>query len=193
LYDSLDRFLQRSNCSAYERAWIAKVFSMDKAPKLERARLREGEYYRVHNSPIHGHGVFATRTIRRGAKVIEYRGTRISENAANDQPVRDENDPLHTFLFQLNDGTIIDAGTQGNSARWINHSCAPNCESVEYGDGRVFIHATRTIRAGEELCYDYRITVEGRLSDRDRRAYTCACKAARCRGTLLLLTKRRRK
>jgi uncharacterized protein len=146
----------------------------------------------VRNSPIHGRGVFATRTIRKGARIVEYRGARISEDAANDQPVRDLLDPHHTFLFQLSDGTIIDGGARGNSARWINHSCQPNCESIEYGDGTLFIHARRTIRAGEEICYDYRISTEGRSSKKDRKAYACSCKSPRCRGTLLLGPKPRR-
>ena len=149
--------------------------------------------YRVRNSPIHGRGLFATRTIRKGYKIIEYRGIRISEAAANRKPASKSRDPNHTFLFALSDGTVIDAGTRGNSARWINHSCAPNCESIEYDDGKVFIHARRTIRKGEELGYDYRIGIGGRITERDRKAYACACNSARCRGTLLLIPRRRRK
>jgi SET domain-containing protein len=148
--------------------------------------LKKRECWSVRNSPIHGRGVFATRTIRKGAMIIEYRGARISESAANRQPVRDPKDPHHTFLFQLSDGTIIDGGTRGNSARWINHSCQPNCESIEYDDGSLFIHARRTIRIGEELCYDYRITVAGAVTKTALRDYACACKSPRCRGTLLL-------
>jgi uncharacterized protein len=123
---------------------------MTKPSKSRIAPLSKGKCYRVRNSPIHGRGLFATRTIRKGFKIIEYRGIRISELAANRQPVRNSRDPDHTFLFQLSDGTVIDAGTRGNSARWMNHSCVPNCESIEYGDGMVFIHARRTIRAGSQ-------------------------------------------
>jgi SET domain-containing protein len=146
----------------------------------------------VRTSPIHGRGVFATRTIRKAAKIIEYRGARISQREAEAQAVRDPTDPNHTFLFELSDGTIIDAASGGNSARWINHSCDPNCESVEYDDGTLFIHARRTIRAGEELCYDYRIPAAGRGSEKERRAYACACRSSRCRGTLLIKTSSRR-
>ncbi len=151
------------------------------------ASSKKKRCWSVRNSPIHGRGVFATRTIRKGARIIEYRGKRISEEVANDQPVRDPENPHHTFLFQLSDGAIIDAGTRGNSARWINHSCQPNSESIEYDDGTLFIHARRTIRAGEEICYDYRISMAGRSSKRDRLDYACACKSPRCRGTLLLI------
>ena len=157
------------------------------------AALKKRPCWCVRTSPIHGRGVFATRTIRKGAKIIEYRGARIGRSDADVQPVRDPKDPHHTFLFELSDGTIIDAASGGNSARWINHSCEPNCESVEYDDGKLFIHARRTIRAGEELCYDYRIPVEGRGSERDRKAYACACRSSRCRGTLLLEAGSRRK
>ena len=136
--------------------------------------------------------MFAIRTIRKGAKIIEYRGARISESAANDRPARDPKNPYHTFLFQVSDGTIIDGGARENNARWINHSCQPNCESVEYSDGTLFIRARRTIRAGEELCYDYRIAILG-SSKSDREAYACACKSPRCRGTLLLTAKSHRR
>ena len=60
-------------------------------------------------------------------------------------PLSDPNDPYHTLLFELSDGMVIDAGLRGNAARWINHGCQPNCEAIEYDDGRVFIHARRTI------------------------------------------------
>ena len=155
--------------------------------------MKRSECWRVHSSPIHGRGMFAIRTIRKGAKIIEYRGARISESAANDQPARDPKNLYHTFLFQLSDGTVIDGGARGNSARWINHSCQPNCESVEYDDGTLFIHARRTIRAGEELCYDYHIAILGRSSKSDREAYACTCKSPRCRGTLLLMAKSHRR
>jgi uncharacterized protein len=75
---------------------------------------------------------------------------------------------------------------RGNAARWINHGCEPNCEAIEYDDGRMFIHARRTIRAGEELTYDYRLSFVGPISRRAREAMRCRCGAKRCRGTLLL-------
>lgn len=167
--------------------------ALNSPSELLNKTLNKAPRYRVRNSPIHGRGVFATRTIRKNSKIVEYRGQRISESAANRQPIRDRNDPHHTFLFRLSDGTIIDAATKGNSARWINHSCAPNCEAIEYDDGSIFIHALRTIRAGEELAYDYRITMDGRVSMADRKKYVCACQAPGCRKTLLDVKSRRRK
>ena len=141
--------------------------------------------YTVRNSPIHGRGVFAARVIRKGEDIIEYRGRRISTEEADELPDSDPDNPFHTFLFELNDGRVIDAARGGNASRWINHSCAPNCEPYEDDDCRVFIAAKRTIRAGEELGYDYKLHVPGRRSARMLANYACRCGAPRCRGTMV--------
>jgi len=141
--------------------------------------------WRVYDSPIHGRGVFAARTIRKGETVIEYRGKRMTWDEACEQPASDDADPYHTFLFSLDDGRVIDAAIGGNAARWINHSCAPNCETCEDDRGRVFGAARRTIRPGEELSYDYKLEIEGKVGPRMRKAYACRCGAPRCRGTML--------
>lgn len=146
----------------------------------------------VRNSAIHGRGVFAARTIRKGADIIEYRGRRISMDEADNLPDSDPDNPFHTFLFELNDGRVIDAGVRGNSARWINHSCQPNCVPYEDDAGRVFIEAKRTIRAGEELAYDYKLNVPGRPSTRLFANYACRCGAPRCRGTMVDPRKKKR-
>jgi hypothetical protein len=150
------------------------------------AAARARRPYAVRRSPTHGRGAFATRTIRKGARVIEYRGARSSWDVACRRPPSDPTDPYHTLVFELADGTVIDAGVRGNAARWINHGCQPNCEAIEYDDGRVFIHAKRTIRAGEELTYDYRLSFVGPISRRALVALRCRCGAKRCRGSLLL-------
>jgi len=141
--------------------------------------------YIVRNSPIHGRGVFAGRTIKKGTCIIEYRGERITMKEADRRPDSDPDNPYHTFLFELEDGHVIDAAVRGNAARWINHSCAPNCEPYEDDDGRVFIAAKRTIRKGEELAYDYQLNIDGRVTKAMREAYACRCGAPRCRGTML--------
>jgi SET domain-containing protein len=146
--------------------------------------------YSVRRSSIHGRGVFATRTIRKGADIVEYRGRRISMEAADELPDSDPDNPFHTFLFELNDGRVIDAGRGGNAARWINHSCSPNCEPYEDDEGRVFIAAKRTIKAGEELAYDYKLNVPGRRTPRLLADYACRCGAPRCRGTMVDVKKR---
>ena len=141
--------------------------------------------WRVRRSSIHGRGVFAARDIARGETVIEYRGRRMSYDEACRRPDSDPDDPQHTFLFALDDGRVIDAGVRGNAARWINHSCAPNCETYEDERGRVYVAARRKIRPGEELSYDYRLEIEGKVGKRLRKAYACRCGARRCRGTML--------
>ena len=98
----------------------------------------------------------------------------------------DPDDPHHTFYFSLDDGVhVIDANVGGNSARWINHSCEPNCETEETEDGRVYIQAIRDIRRGEELSYDYQLSVAGRVTAKEKKGYACRCGAPRCRGTML--------
>jgi SET domain-containing protein len=140
--------------------------------------------YSVRRSAIHGRGVFATEVIPRGERIVEYKGRRSTWDEAMERPDSDPNDSAHTFLFELDDGRVIDARIRGNSARWINHSCVPNCVTFEE-DGRVYIKAKRRIEPGEELSYDYKLIVDGRLTRKERAQYRCRCGAARCRGSLL--------
>jgi len=144
--------------------------------------------YRVRNSAIHGRGVFAATTIAKGTRIIEYRGERTTWEIVSERPDSDPDNPSHTFIFELSDGEVIDAGVRGNAARWINHSCAPNCKSYEDDDGRVYIEARRAIAPGEELTYDYRLSLDGRITRKIREEYACRCGAKRCRGSLLLKT-----
>ena len=146
---------------------------------------RNKPQYRVRNSPIHGRGVFAACDIRKGTRIIEYRGERIDAEEVGSRPDSDPKNPYHTFFFELDDGRVIDAGVRGNAARWINHSCDPNCEPIEDDNGRVHIVARRGIRRGEELAYDYKLTVEGRITARMRRGYACKCGSSNCRGSML--------
>ncbi len=142
--------------------------------------------YVIRFSPTHGHGAFASRKIRKGTRIIEYQGKRSSWKKALRRPPSDPDNPYHTFIFGLSSGKVIDASIDGNAARWINHSCDPNCEAVEEDDGRVFIYSMRTIQPGEELNYDYRLSVdEGRPSKKERKRYACRCGSDNCRGTML--------
>jgi uncharacterized protein len=136
------------------------------------------------NSKIHGRGVYATRTIAKGARIIEYLGERITHAEADRRYERKGDDDGHTFLFIASRRTVIDAGVNGNEARYINHSCAPNCETV-IENGRVFIEAIRRIKAGEELGYDYQLTWESTDDPVELALYACRCGAKRCRGTML--------
>ena len=149
--------------------------------------------YIVRNSKIHGRGVFAARAIRKGTCIIEYKGERISWKEALRRPDTDPDNPFHTFFFSLDDGKVIDAAVGGNAARWINHSCAPNCETEEDDDGRVHIFARRPIERGEELTYDYKLTIDGRLTKEERAWFACRCGKPRCRGTMLDRKKARKR
>src|SRR5690349_16130251 len=102
----------------------------------------------VRRSNVHGRGVFAARDLRLGEKIIEYKGERISWKKALKRHPHDPDNPHHTFYFALEDGRVIDGKFNGNSARWINHSCQPNCEAREE-KGRVVIYSLRDIQAGE--------------------------------------------
>ncbi len=140
---------------------------------------------RVRRSRIQGRGVFAARDILEGERIIEYIGTRISSEEADAQSPDDERSRRHhTFLFAIDDERVIDASRGGNEARLINHSCDPNCEVV-VARRRIFIHALRDIREGQELAYDYwYVTDDGYSMDDLRRIYPCRCGASTCRGTL---------
>lgn len=136
----------------------------------------------VRRSKVHGKGVFAASFIPKGTRIIEYKGRRMSEKAA-DEKYCDDSSP-HTFLFLLDNAVVIDANYEGNSARWINHGCKPNCDSTEEG-GRMFIDALRDIRAGEELSYDYNLVLEERHTPAQKKLHACGCGAPKCRGTIL--------
>lgn len=136
----------------------------------------------VRGSKIHGKGVFATRAIKKGERIIEYKGKLITEAAADERYGDDETN--HTFLFLLDNEMVIDGYRGGNSARWINHSCSPNCEPVEEGN-RLYIHAIRNIRAGDELAYEYNLVIEDRYTPAIKRLYACHCGSPRCHGTFL--------
>jgi SET domain-containing protein len=138
----------------------------------------------VRNSPIHGRGVFALRPIAKGARIIEYKGKLITDEEADRRYGRLHENSSHTMLFSVEGGWVIDATRGGNSARWINHSCQPNCEIEEEGH-RVFIEALRDIRPGEEIIYDYNLQIGERHTKKAKRENACLCGARRCRGTML--------
>jgi SET domain-containing protein len=156
------------------------------ATKKSKPRRR----FAVRSSGIHGKGVFAAAHIPKGTRLIEYKGERLTEKQV-DKRYADDDNP-HTFLFALDDGMVIDATNGGNSARWINHSCAPNCEAVDDED-RIYIETLRAIRPGEELSYNYRIELEEKHTREMKQLYQCRCGARHCTGTILHAKKKRKK
>jgi SET domain-containing protein len=79
---------------------------------------------------------------------------------------------------------VVDGSRGGNSARFLNHACAPNCEAIEMGD-RIFIRALAPITAGDELFIDHGLSVDGEITDDIRVRYTCHCGTSACRRTML--------
>ena len=142
-------------------------------------------------SAIHGNGVFASAPIAKGERVIRYKGL-LRTHAEVDRVYADELDTGHTFLFTLNDKYVIDANVEGNDARWINHSCDPNCEAtwLESDTGKkrkdkIFIEAMRDIAEGEELTYNYGIVLAEAHTAKLKKLWACRCGSRQCTGTML--------
>lgn len=151
---------------------------------MRRDVLPVRRFLSLRRSGIHGQGVYARAPIPADTRVIEYRGERVSNAEADRRYPDDESAAHHTFLFAVDDDTMIDASFGENMARWINHSCDPNCEAVEE-DGRIFIESIRDIEPGEELAYDYNYILPQRHTARLKRRFPCHCGASDCRGTIL--------
>ena len=124
------------------------------------------------------------RALPKGTRLMEYLGERITHAEADRRYAREHENSPHTMLFAVNDKVVIDATRRGNSARYINHSCKPNCEAIEE-EGRIFIETLRNIGRGEELTYDYNLVLEERHTPAMKKMHACYCGARRCRGTLL--------
>jgi SET domain-containing protein len=155
------------------------------APALPSKPARTGRRIQTRRSGVHGKGVFAVQDIAKGELVIEYLGEVITWEEALARHPHDPSQPNHTFYFNVDESKVIDGGVRGNAARWINHACAPNCESEITDGGRVFLRARRHIVAGEELNYDYRLEIDERYTAKLKAEYPCWCGAKTCRGTLL--------
>ncbi|MEZ7847530.1 MAG: SET domain-containing protein-lysine N-methyltransferase [Polaromonas sp.] len=148
------------------------------------APVPSGKRIQTRLSGVHGKGMFAVQDLAEGETLIEYIGEVISWKEALKRHPHDPTDPNHTFYFHVDDKHVIDAKHGGNSSRWINHSCAPNCEADEQ-KGRIFIKALQNIPAGKELFYDYGLIIDAPYTKKLKADYPCWCSAPNCRGTLL--------
>lgn len=146
--------------------------------------------FEVRRSTIHGNGVFASRHIDAGECIVEYLGERITSDESAIRAEKGGGPVNHTFFFSLADGNVIDGGSDGNDARYINHACEPNCEAYEE-DGRVFIYALQDIEEGEELNYNYALIYEERHTPAVKKLFECRCGAPSCTGTMLAPKKRK--
>ncbi len=158
--------------------------SKSQAPTAGAAVVVPGRRIQTRRSGVHGKGVFAVQDLAEGEVLIEYVGEVISWKEALRRHPHDPKDPNHTFYFHVDEKHVIDAKHGGNSSRWINHSCAPNCEADEQ-EGRVFIKALRNIPTGQELFYDYGLIIDAPYTKKLLAEYPCWCGAPGCRGTLL--------
>ncbi len=140
--------------------------------------------FEIRHSPVHGLGAFALRRIRKGTRIVEYLGERVSHAEADRRYETKDATDSHTFLFIVDSRTVIDAGVDGNDARFFNHSCNPNCESV-IEKRRVYIEAARTIAPGTEMTYDYQIQREADDPPDIDEVFACRCGFPQCRGTML--------
>jgi SET domain-containing protein len=158
--------------------------STSKKPSSRKLPTLSPQPFELRRSSIQGLGAFATRPIREGARIIEYTGERISQDEADARYDDTAMARHHTFLFNIDEHTVIDAAYGGNDARFINHSCAPNCQAFQEGD-RIYIHALRDIQPGEELSYNYAYERTEDMGPEEEALYVCRCGAPSCRGTIL--------
>jgi SET domain-containing protein len=141
-------------------------------------------WFEIRPSPMHGLGAFAVRPIPAGTRLIEYAGERLTPDEADARYPDQPGVPHHTCLFAIDDDIVIDAAVNGNDARFINHSCDPNCDAI-VEDDRIWIETIRDVEQGEELAYDYAFVLKERHTPAAKRRFPCRCGSARCRGTML--------
>ncbi len=159
-------------------------------PAAKAPQARGGKRIQVRRSGVHGKGMFALVDLPAGEEVIEYIGEVITWKEALRRHPHDPTQPNHTFYFHISDTHVIDGARTGNSARWINHSCEPNCEADEI-DGRVFVRTLQPIAAGEELNYDYGLVIDARYTPTLKKEFACYCGSPSCRGTMLAPKRKR--
>ena len=128
--------------------------------------------YKIKKSRIDKNGLYANQNIKKGTKIIEYKGKIISVKHSETNPKFDNEKAI--YLFNITKKYDLDGDFKFNTARLINHSCEPNCEV--FGSGlKIWVYAMKNIKKGEELSYDY-----GFNYDEDYKAYPCKCGAKNC-------------
>ena len=133
--------------------------------------------YKIKKSKIDNNGLYANCYIKKGTRIIEYKGKIISVKKSEEDPKFDNDKAI--YLFNINRKYDLDGNFKFNTARLINHSCNPNCEV--FGSGmKVWVYAMRDIIKGEELSYDY-----GFSFDKDYKDYPCKCGSKKCVGFIV--------
>lgn len=169
--------------AAKKKSKSKKSAKSKKSTKKKAVKKLVGRRIVVRGSKIHGRGVFAAQDLPKGTLLIEYTGKRITSEEA-DEKYGDDESP-HTFLFLLNNDMVVDANYGGNSSRFINHSCSPNCEPFEDEDERLWFETKKDIKKGEELTWDYQLVIEEKYTPAIKKLYQCFCGSKKCRGNFL--------
>jgi SET domain-containing protein len=150
----------------------------------KKIRQQRPKWFEVRSSRIQGSGAFALGPIPNRTRIIEYTGERITHEEADARYDDAAMERHHTFLFTVDEQTVIDGMREGNDSRYINHSCEPNCETV-VEQGRIFVDAIRDIAPGEELFFDYAYERDEEEDPEAEKRYACRCGAKTCRKTIL--------
>ena len=133
--------------------------------------------YKIKKSKIDKNGLYANRDIKKGTRIIEYKGKIITAKKSENDPKFDNGKAI--YLFNINKRFDLDGNFKFNTARLINHSCNPNCEVVGKGL-KLWIESIKDIKKGEELSYDY-----GFSFDEDFKDYPCKCNSKNCCGFIV--------
>ena len=133
--------------------------------------------YKIKKSKIDRNGLYANRDIKKGTKILEYKGKIISVKKSEENPKFDNDKAI--YLFNINKRYDLDGDFKFNTARLINHSCNPNCEVLGVGL-KVWVYAMKNIKKDDELSYDY-----GCSFDEDFRKYPCKCRSKNCAGFIV--------
>jgi len=142
--------------------------------------------WKVKNSKIHGHGVFASKNIKKNTKIIQYVGEKIPRSEGDKRSelrlktYLDSKKTGSVYIFELNKKYDLDGSPLYNKARYINHSCEPNCE-VDINNDKIWISSIKNIKKGEELSYDYGFSFD----KNDYRDHVCKCGSKYCIGYII--------
>ncbi len=133
--------------------------------------------YKIKKSKIDNLGLYANCNIKKGSKIIEYKGKIITHKKTEKDPKFDNEKAI--YLFNLNKRYDLDGDFKFNTARLINHSCEPNCEVTGTGL-KIWVYSIKDIKIGDELSYDY-----GFSFDRDYKDFPCKCRSKNCCGYII--------
>jgi len=147
------------------------------------AQKNDGQLWELRKSSIHNQGMFAAADIEAGTRIIQYVGEKITKKESTrralewEAAARKKGEGL-VYIFDLNKRYDLDGNKPNNPAKFVNHSCDPNCEAVNY-DGEIWIVALRDIKAGEELGFDYGYDIQHFMD------HPCRCGSANCIGYIV--------